>query len=221
MSLLTDSKFIKLKKTDNLIGDFQGCAINSLMTLLHSIAPGHKITVDECKKIFDYDADGISNQKYRFNKFNNLLNEHKIPFKVYKSSFNSHQEVLKYLEFPVPIYFSMKVIPFIKDKFKYSRVTFNFGDEREFFESPNYHLLLLVGYDESGNRLYFIDPVYQLPYYSDKDLSSKEKFCSLDTKQFYECVRHIKSFIELKHMERLEKHYKSEKIKTEKQKKLN
>ena len=220
MSSLTENKLIKLKKPKDVIEDFQGCGINSLLTLLEHIEPGHKISVDDCKKIFDFDKEGISEQRHRFNRFNNLLKDHKIPYKVYRSTYNSHQEVLKFLNSPVPIYFAMKVINFIKDKFKYSQVNINFGDENALFENPNHHLLLLVGYEKAGNNLYFVDPVYQLPYYSNKDLSTKEKLCVLDTKQFYECVKHIKSFMELRFMPKLQKGYKNEKNKTEKQNRL-
>ena len=220
MSSLTESKLIKLKKPKDLIEDFQGCGINSLLTLLEHIEPRHKISIDKCKKIFDYDKDGISEQRHRFNRFNNLLKDHKIPYKVYRSTFNSHQEVLKHLNLPVPIYFSMKVIHFIKDKFKYSQININFGDENSLFQDPNHHLLLLVGYEESGKKLYFVDPVYQLPYYNNEDLSNKSKLCVLNTKQFYECVKYIKSFIELRFLQKLEKGYKKEKNKTEKQSRL-
>jgi hypothetical protein len=220
MSSLTEDKLIKLNKPKDTIEDFQGCGINSLLALLEHIAPGHKISADELKKIFDYDGEGISEQKHRFNRFNNLLKDHKIPYKVYRGTFNSHQEVLKYLKFPVPIYFSMNVIHLIKDKFKYSQININFGDSNLLFNNPNHHLLLLVGYEEAGKKLYFVDPVYQLPYYSNKDLTNKNKLCVLDTKQFYECVKHIKSFMELRFIKKLEKGYKTEKKKNEKQSKL-
>ncbi|MEK6917211.1 MAG: C39 family peptidase [Nanoarchaeota archaeon] len=220
MSALTESKFIGLKKPKETIEDFQGCGINSLLTLLQHIEPTHQISVDDCKKIFGYDKDGISEQRYNFNKFNNLLKDNRIPYKIHMGTFNSHQEILKYLTYPVPVYFSMKVINFIKDKFKYSPVNINFGDGSSLFESSNHHLLLLVGYEESGTKLYFVDPVYQLPYYSEKDLSTKEKLCVLNTQQFYECVKHIKSFMELRHHQKLEKSYKTEKKKNEKQSRL-
>jgi len=220
MSSLTESKFITLKKPKETIEDFQGCGINSLLTLLQHIEPNHQISADDCKRIFDYDKDGISEQRYKFNNFNNLLKDNKISYKIYMGTFNSHQEILKFLNHPVPVYFSMKVINFIKDKFKYSQININFGDGKSLFENPNHHLLLLVGYEESGSKLYFVDPVYQLPYYSNKDLSTKEKLCVLDTKQFYECVKHIKSFMELRFHQKLEKSYKKEKKKNEKQSKL-
>ena len=211
MTTLTDKKFVTVKKSDNLIEDFQGCGINTMITLVDMVAPNHKITIDELKKAFDYDADGISYKKYRFNSFNGILKANKIPYKVYPASFNSHQEILKELNnLPVPIFLSMRVIQFIREKFKYSSKNINFGDENDLFESPNQHILLLVGYEQSGQVLYFLDPVYQLPYYDPKDLSNKGKLATLNLQQFYECSKGIKSYISLRYIERLSKHFKKE-----------
>ena len=149
----------------------------------------HNITIEDLKKIFDYNEDGISLENHKFNKFNVLLKEHKIPYKAYRKSFAGHQELFKHLnDMFVPVFFDIKVITFIRDKFKHSEKNFNFGDEEELFKSGNMHLLLLVGYGDSGSEMYFIDPVYQLPYYSKKNLSDKKKLCVLNTRAFYECT---------------------------------
>lgn len=213
MVTLDEEKFIELKKSENLIEDFQGCGVNSLITVLTHINPSNGIEVDEIKKIFDFDKDGISEERHRFNRFNNLLKTKELPYKIYFENFNSIQDVLKHLKFPVPIYFKMSVIKFIKDKYKYSPVSFNFGNEDALFDNPNHHLLLLVGYDKKGERLYFIDPVYQLPYYSEQDLLNKSKLCILNSKDFYECSKNIKAFIEVKFISTLDKQFKKAKKK--------
>jgi len=219
MTTLNDNKMLKFKKPAEMVKDFQGCGINSLLTFLYQVSPDHKITIDELKKIFDYDADGISSERYKFNRFNTLLSEHNIPYKAFMKDFASKEDLLKYLSIPVPVYFEMRVIKQIRDKFKYSQVNLNFGDENDLFNNMNLHLLLLVGYEEQGETLYFIDPVYQLPYYTDKDLSDKDKLCALSSKQFYEYTKRIKLFIELRQNAKLAKQYK-QKTKNEAQKKL-
>lgn len=75
MSTLEKENFVKIKKSDNLIQDFQGCGINSLITVLRHIKKDNKISVDDVKKIFDFDKDGISEERHRFNRFNNLLKD--------------------------------------------------------------------------------------------------------------------------------------------------
>lgn len=214
MVTLDDERLIEIKKAEGLIEDFQACGVNSLTTVLSHINPSNGVSTEDIKKIFDFDKDGISEERHRFNRFNNLLKDKEIPYKVYFSNFNSIQDVLKHLEFPVPIYFKMGVINFIKDKYTYSPVSFNFGNESALFDDPNHHMLLLVGYDEKGETLYFVDPVYQLPYYSEQDLLNKTKLCTLNSKEFYECSRHIKAFMEFKFVPTLDKKFKQAKKKT-------
>ena len=198
-SALSKEKFVaKIEKSSGLIEDFQGCGINTLMNFLDTVSPGHKIAIEALKKLFDYNEDGISTQKHKFNKFNVLLKENKIPYKIYRRPFAGHQELFKYMALPVPVIFDIRVIKFIKDCLKNSGRTFNFGDENDLFNSRNRHILLFVGFSDFGRVLYFVDPVYQLPYYNQKDLSNRNKLCELNTRDFYECTKNIKEFIHFK-----------------------
>jgi len=194
--IIPKTKLITFKNSGNLIKEYSGCGINSLLVLLDNLCPKHNITSDQLKEIFKYNDEGIRHERYRFNKLNSVLNSNGIPLKFYKKPFNTWQELFVLLKnnCPIPIFFSMKIIDFIKDKFKYSGMTFNFGNV---FMDENQHLLLFMGYDAKKELLYFIDPIYQLPYYYQNYINDKKKLVTLTTKQFYECTKHTKSYIEI------------------------
>ena len=197
-SALRKEKFVaKKEKSLGFIADFQACNINAIMHLLNTVSPRHKITIEDLKNIFDYNPDGSDIASYNFNKLNVLLRRHRIPYAVSKSYFKCHKDLIKYINLPVPVFFHMTVMRFIKASIEKSGKKL-IVNEDELFKDPNFHLLLLVDFGDSGDTLYFIDPVYQLPYFSKEDLSNRDKLCKLNVKQFHESVRCIKAFIQFK-----------------------
>lgn len=210
-SALSNEKFVaKIEKSPGFIADFQACNINAIRYFLNTSSPKHKITVEDLKKVFDYDQDGSDIAGYNFNKLNVLLRKHGIPYKVSKSYFNCHKDLVKHINLPVPVFFHMTVMRFIKASIEKSGKKL-IANEDELFKDTNFHLLLLVDFGDSGDTLYFIDPVHQLPYFSKKDFSNRDKLCKLNIKQFHESVRRIKAFIQFKHIPQLEKIYKKTK----------
>lgn len=211
--LVKDNHFIKFKKVGGLLEDQEACGINSFISLIMDKFPKSTITVEELKTIFDYDDEGIRRENYRFNKLNQRLSKDQCPFKIYESSFSSIQDLFEQLHSGtgVPVFMNMEVIERFKSKFDYPGRKFNWGNPGDLFRTDNVHMLILVGYEEKGEKLYFLDPSYQLPYLSEKDLNTKGKMLSLDAKDFYHYVRTHNLFIEVKLSKRLAKKFKKSK----------
>jgi len=214
-----DTHFVKFKKVNDLLEDQEACGINSFMSLILDKFPQSTITVDELKTIFDYDDEGIRRENYRFNKLNQRLSKDRCPFKIYESSFSSIQDLFEQLHSgtAVPVFMNMEIIERFKSRFNYPNRRFNWGNPDDLFRTDNVHLLILVGYEEKGEKLYFLDPSYQLPYLSEKDLNTKNNMLNMNAKDFYHYVRTHNLFIELKLSAKLAKKFKKSK---EKQKTL-
>ena len=210
-SSLSDKKIVRISKSLNLVNEYQACALNSILTIIHNSGFGDKISVDEIKNIFDYDHEGISSEKHRFYKLNTYLNNCKVPYRFYIRKYGSLQELYKYLNIqgPVPVFFWMNVLQFTKDKYKNMEYQLNFGDV---FQTDNKHVLLFVGYDKAGEKIFFIDPSYQLPWIGQKEDLQKYYF-ELSIKDFYECTKRLKILLEVKYSKVYEKKYKREKTK--------
>jgi len=218
---LKDSNFIKIIKVKDILIDQEACGINSIITLIKTLFPKTTITIEELKKIFNYDDEGISREDYRFNRLNQRLSKDKCTFKIYESKFSGFQELFRQLSLktPVPIIMNMEVIERFKDRFKYPKVNFNWGNSGDLFRTEKTHILLLVGYENKGEKLYFIDPSYQLPHLLQEDLNNKTKMLSLSAREFFQYAKSHMLFISIKHSKRLEKKFKRINAK-EKQKKL-
>src|SRR3989344_8055118 len=81
MAILNDSYFVKLSKVEGLLEEQQACAINSITLLIKSLSPKTTITIEELKKIFNFDDEGIPKESYLFNKLNQRLSKEKCIFK--------------------------------------------------------------------------------------------------------------------------------------------
>jgi len=184
--------FVKLKLAKNLLREQQACQINAIHASIFHVSR-KEIEFEKLKKIFRYDEDGASNEQHRFQRFNNFLNDNKIPYRTRKDHFAHINETFTLLRngIPVPIFFHMDVLELIKDQFK-SGYKFNIGEK--VYSSNNKHILLLVGYEGNGERLLFLDPVYQLPYF-DKDVIEKNDMLVIDFKKTLYYYRDIKSYI--------------------------
>ena len=90
----------------------------------------------------------------------------------------------------------------------------------DIFQSDNKHVLILVGYENKGEHIFFIDPSYQMPWVSQSDTDLSEHYFEVDAKDFYECIRHLKTFIEVKYLKTEAKRYSKTKVQKERQAKL-
>jgi hypothetical protein len=219
MASLKESEIIDLKLSTNYIREYQACGLNSILAIIHHYASCDNIDITEIKSIFSYNEDGISNEKYRYNKLNSFLSTKRIPLKFYIKRYDSIQDLQKQLNigYPVPIFFWMSVLNFTKKHYKNLEYQIDFGDV---FQSDVKHVLMLVGYKEKGDKILFIDPSYQLPWIplSEKDI--RKHYFSLNKKDFYESTKHIKTFIEVKYLKGEAKGYKGTLPAKEKQEKL-
>lgn len=217
-SSLKKEFFIKLKKSDNLTKDYQGCVINSIKNIIEFLSK-KELDKNILMNIFDYDDRGTSNEKYLFNKLNNYLKDLGIPYKLYKLTYNHVQEVLTQLHqnIPVPMYFQMPIIEKIKDKFKYSGINFNFGNV---WADWNEHILILLGYEDEGEIFVFIDPAYQLPYYDQKNILDKSKLIKLKLIDVIQHTKYIKTYMNVSINKQLLKNFRKLKEEKSPQKKL-
>lgn len=215
---LNNKHEVKIRKADGLISDYQACALNSIITILDKYDYLGKIDVDKVKNIFDYNEDGIHNMQYRYRKFNTYLSENKVPLKFNIKRYNSLQDIYRALhtQGAVPIFFWINVLHFTKDKYKNLDYQISFGDV---FQNDNKHVLIFVGYDRKGEKILFIDPSYQIPWSKGNDDLCKHYF-ELDIKDFYQCTKDLKIFIEAKISKSNMKKYKKEKDYNKKQTKL-
>jgi len=206
MALISNaSYFVKIKKVEGLLEDQEACGINSILTLIKGLFPKSTITVEELKEIFDFDDEGIRRENYRFNKLNQRLSQDNCPFKIRESKFSSVKELFQQLSInvPVPIIMGMEIIEQFKEKFDYPHRKFNWGNPGDLFRTYDPHIMVLVGYEESGEKLYFIDPSYQLPYLTEQDLNRKTNLLELNARDFYQYVRSHYLFMEVKYSKRL------------------
>ena len=221
MAILNNSDFVTLSRVEGLLEEQQACAINSIILLIKSLFPKTTVTIEELKKILDFDDEGISIESYLFNKLNQRLSKEKCTFKLYKSKFSAVEDLIYQLSLrvPVPVYMKMEVIERFKSKFDHPNKKFNWGNTADLFKTSNIHVLLFVGYEENGEKLYFIDPCYQLPYLSGQSLNTKKVMLSLNQREFYQYAKFLNIFIEVRYLKRLEKRLLAEN-KKDKQEKL-
>jgi hypothetical protein len=218
MATLTNSVKLNLTNSSGFVKEYQACALNSILLILEHFKCGGKVSIDEIKAIFDYDKDGISNEKYRYNKLNTYLVEKQIPYRFYISKFDSLNDLYKHLnnKTPVPVFFWLKVLNFTKKQYK-TAYQLDFGDVDQ---SENKHALVLVGYDAKGEKLLFLDPSYQLPWIPQAEQDLTKHYVSLDAKDFYECAKSIKTFVEVRFLKVEAKKYKKARVVKEKQETL-
>src|SRR3989338_9430443 len=107
MATLTSSARVNLKNSDIYIKEPQACGLNSILAILVHLNCASKVNIDVIKEIFDYDKDGISDERYRFNKFNKYLNDNQVPYRFYITKYESLSDLYKHLnnKMPVPVFF--------------------------------------------------------------------------------------------------------------------
>lgn len=213
---LTPKRKLSLKRAPDLLKEYQSCGINSILTILHNLGHPSIITIEDLKKIFDYTEEGIALEQYRFRKLNALLDAKKIPYKFRISKYRSLQELFKQLDIsPIPVFFWMKVLEFTPKTYKDVEFQFQFGDVHQ---DKNQHILLMIGYDQEKEEVYFLDPSYQLPWLKSSVSSLQGHEFALKKKAFYECVSQLKTYMEVVYSPAVAKSYKKEAIKKSKEK---
>ena len=209
---------IAFRLPEGLEKETNACGLNSLIVMLDAIDPNHKITVDELKQIFDQTHEGISYEKNRFHRLNTLLRERGIPYLFAVRNYASLDDLYARLDrdqngvqIPLPVLFNMRILWIIKEQFKI-KWEINWGDV---FQATNEHILLLTGYDDEKEELYFIDPSYQLPFIdqSDKDLTLH--YIKVNKKDFYKNVEGLNAAICGEYQKRLAKKYSKDKKNTQ------
>ena len=218
MVTLTNSTKVSLKNSDTYIKEPQACGLNSILAILVHLNCATKINIEHIKEIFDYDEDGIRDERYRFNKLNKYLNDKQVPYRFYPSKYESLSDLYKHLNnnLPVPVFFWLKILNFTHKHYK-TEYQMNLGD---IFQSDNKHVLILVGYENKGEKIFFIDPSYQMPWVPQSDTDLSKHYFAVDAKDFYECTRYLKTFIEVKYLKTEAKRYSKTKPQKEKQAKL-
>jgi len=206
VTLNKESITLNLVNSDKYIKEYQACGLNSILALLEYYKSFNKLDVNEIKNIFNYNEDGISLERYRFNKLNTYLNKMGVPYRFYISKFESLSDLYKMLNDnqPIPIFFWIKVLNFTKKHYKNLEYQMDFGDIEQ---SDTKHMLILVGYANKGEKLIFIDPSYQIPWISQSTKELSKYYFLMDTKDFYECSKHIHTYICIKFLKSEVKRY--------------
>ncbi|MFW6450508.1 MAG: hypothetical protein ACOCZ6_05630, partial [Nanoarchaeota archaeon] len=192
---LNDRYILDMKKSEHLIREYQACGLNSIITILESFVYMQNVNIEEIKRIFKYDDEGIHNMRYVYRKFNTYLAQQQVPLKFNIRKFSSLQDIYKALHMQgvVPVFFKMKILHFTKKLYRNLDYQLSFGDV---FQDDNKHILIFTGYDRKGEKIYFIDPSYQLPWINSK-ASPRTHYFELPQKVFYECIKNIKVFMEV------------------------
>lgn len=215
---MNEKHLVEIKKSDFLASEYQACALNSIITILDTAGYMPKVDIDEIKDIFDYNEDGVHNMKYIYRKFNSYLADKKVPLRFNIRSYSSLQDVYKALHNQgiVPIFFWMKILHFTQKLYTNLDYQVSFGDV---FQDDNRHALIFTGYDKKGDKIYFIDPSYQLPWLNSNS-PPKDNYFELPIKDFYECTKNLKIMMEVKISKADMKKYKKEEAKNKEQVKL-
>ncbi len=218
MGTLKDSFIINLKNSDIYIKEYQACGLNSILAILEHLGYINKVDINDLKVIFDYDHEGIRDERYIFNKFNTYLKQKEVPYSFSVRKFESIQDIHKNLSnnIPIPVFFWLKVLDFTRKHYK-NEYQLDFGD---IHRSDVKHVLLFVGYKSKGDEILFIDPSYQMPWISKNEKDLLNHYFKLDKKDFYECIKQIKAFIEVKYLKTEAKKYNNKRKEQEKQEKL-
>lgn len=204
-STLTPKQKLRLKRPKNLVREYHSCGINAILMILHNLGYKNTISIEELNDIFDY-SEGIWLEQHRFRKLNKLLDAKKIPYRLQISKYNQLQDLFKQLKHSlVPVFFWMKVLNFTPKSYKDVATQIHFGD---IHQDENLHILLMTGYDQNKDVVYFLDPSYQLPWIKSSTTDLQNHEFTLKKIEFYECVTNLKTFIEVKYLPTMAKSYK-------------
>lgn len=190
-----------IKPEDLELGEV-ACLFNSILTIVKNLKCVKHFPKTEIEDLFGYDSkDGIWNEKYKFQRLNTRLKEKKCLCKLYHQGFRGKKDLFQQLEsldLPVPVFFDICILDEIKPKIKETTgIIFSDGLDTSLI-NDTFHILLLVGYGNYGNDLYFIDPNYMLLDYDEEDLKSLSKIIIINTEKFWQYVAKPKQYVQIK-----------------------
>ncbi len=183
-----------LPPSEHLFRRTMACAVNSMIFLLAQ--EGKHMPLEEIIAIMKPDSVGVDNSPAVYQRLSKEWRAREYGITPQYSKWKTKEQLLRELrdkKTGIPVLFHMYVLDFIKKYLELDGRTFVFED---LWDSHDKHILILVGFDPVGNELLFVDPSYQLPWYTEEQI--KSNIIRISSKDFSECTKNYKTFIKVR-----------------------